>query len=85
MKLLAVLKNARDEWYYIGQALGVKDADLDEIDSRHHPNYKRCLHEMLKKRIRQGGLTRSLLCQSLRGELVERDDVAQEIEDLELT
>ena len=80
-----MLQKARDKWYFIGLALKVEEADLDEILGRHLSDTLMCLHIMLKKRIRQGGLTRSLLCQSLRGELVGRDDVAQEIEDLELT
>ncbi len=83
--LLEILKEARDKWYFIGQALGCKDADLDEIDQRYHPNMMRCLQVMLKQRIQQGGLTLPILCDSLRGKLVERSDVADKIANLYLT
>ncbi len=39
---------------------------------------------MLRRRIQQGGLTRSMLCTSLREEFVGRDDVAKEVEALDL-
>ena len=80
--LLLVLIEARDKWYFIGKALGCKDADLDEIDKRHHPDMMRCLYNMLKQRIQQGRLTLPILCDSLRGKLVERSDVADKIENL---
>ncbi len=82
MTLLEVLKKARDKWYYIGQGIGVEDHDLNEIEKTHSPDRIRCLHEMLQRRIRRGGLTCSMLCTSLRGVFVERDDVAREIEAL---
>ncbi len=82
--ILKVLKKARDKSYFIGKGIGLDDADLKEIENSHHPDKIRCLHEMLKLRIQQGGLTRSKLCESLRGELVERNDVALEIEALDL-
>ncbi len=74
--------NARDKWYFIGEGIGCKFADLKEIKDGYHPNQTMCLHEMLKHRISQGGLTRSILCASLRGPCVERDDLAQNIERL---
>ncbi len=82
--ILKVLKKARDKYYYIGKGIGLDDADLKEIENSHHPDKLRCLDEMLKLRIQKGGLTRSELCESLRGELVERNDVAREIEALDL-
>ena len=85
MCVLFHLVKAKDKYYYIGEGIGVSDEDLREIETSYHSDNVRCLDEILKKRIRQGGLTRSLLCQSLRGVFVGRDDVAQEIEDLELT
>ena len=82
MTLLEVLKTARDRWYFIGQGIGVEDADLNEIEDRHLSDKLMCLHDMLQRRIRRGGLTRSMLCTSLRGGLVGRNDVAREIEAL---
>ena len=84
-RILPILVKARDKYYYIGKGIGVSDEDIREIESNPHFDNVRCLDEILKRRIRQGGLTCSMLCQSLRGELVGRDDVAQEIEDLKLT
>ncbi len=82
--ILKVLKKARDKYHYIGKGIGLDDADLKEIENRHHPSQLRCLDEMLKLRKQQGGLTRSKLCESLRGKFVERNDVAREIEALDL-
>ncbi len=82
--ILNVLVKAKDKYYYIGKGIGVSDEDLGEIEDKYLPDKVRCLDEILKRRIRQGGLTRSLLCQSLRRVLVGRDDVAQKIEALEL-
>ncbi len=81
-RILQVLDEARGEWYFIGKGLGFKDADLKEIENRYLPNQRRCLHEMLCRRIQGGGLTTSKLCAALRGEYVNRDDLAKEIEGL---
>ncbi len=83
--LLKKLVKAKDKWYYIGEGIGVEDADRDEIEIKYSGNNMRCLDEVLKFRIRQGGLTRTMLCESLRGEFVGRDDVAQTIEALDIS
>ncbi len=80
--LLTVLKKAREKWYFIGVALGCGIADLNDIDHRYHPDKMRCLQVMLQQRIQRGGLTLSFLCDSLRGKLVERNDIADEIKKL---
>ncbi len=80
--LFETLKKARDKWYFIGKEIGVTDADLQEIEDRHLPDKARCMDEMLKGRIREGGLTLTLLCQSLRSKNVKRDDLALEIKGL---
>lgn len=82
--IFKVLLNVREEYHYIGEGIGVSDADLKEIEDKHLPDKKRCLDEILKKRLRQGGLTRSLLCSTLRDPSVGRDDVAKDIESLKL-
>ncbi len=84
-RILKILVKAQDNYHYIGRGIGVSDEDSKAIEDKYLPDKVRCLDEILKKRIRQGGLTRSMLCQSLREKLVGRDDVAQEIEALELT
>ena len=82
--LLKKLVTAKDKWYYIGEGIGVDDSDLQEIEDKYLPDKVRCLDEVLKRRIQQGGLSRSMLCECLRGEFVGRDDVATEIEALDL-
>ncbi len=79
-----VLNEARDKWYFIGEGLGLGTADLNEIQAQHHSDKAMCLHKVLQHRIQRGRLTRSTLCKSLRGQLVQRDDVAQNIEALPL-
>ncbi len=83
--VINVLMEAREEWYFIGQRLGCKIADLKGIDNKYLPNKKMCVQKMMELRIQRGGLTRSMLCDSLRGENVWRDDVARNIEALDLT
>ncbi len=82
--VFAVLNEARDKWYFIGEGLGLGTADLEEIQAQHHPDRAMCLHKMLQRRIQRGGVTRYKLCKSLRGQNVQRDDVAQMIEALRL-
>ncbi len=77
-----VLNRAREGWYFIGVGLGCEVSDLDEIRSMNPTDKRMCLLEMLKRRIQQGGLTRSILCNSLRGEFVGRDDIARKIEEV---
>ncbi len=84
MTVFVVLNEAREKWYFIGEGLGLGTADLDEIHAQHHPDKAMCLRKVLQRRIQRGRLTRSTLCISLRGQLVERDDVAQRIEALPL-
>ncbi len=85
MTVFKVLDDARKKWYFIGHGVGCKSADLNEIRDTHSSDQRMCLLEMLQFRIRQGGLTRTMLCESLRGEFVGRDDVAQTIEDIDIS
>ncbi len=43
-----------------------------------------CLNSMLRKRLEAGGLTLSKLCESLRGNMVNLGEFADEIEALNL-
>ncbi len=82
--LFETLTKARDKWYFIGKEIGVTDADLQEIDNRYLPDKSMCMLEMLKDRIQEGELTLTLLCKSLRSKNVKRNDLALEIEGLNL-
>ncbi len=84
MTVFEVLNEARDKWYFIGEGLGLGTADLDEIQAQHHSDKAMCLRKVLQRRIQRGGLTRSLLCTSLRQSIVQRDDVAKTIGSLTL-
>ncbi len=83
MTIFKPLNKARDDWYFIGDGIGCTPSDLKEIRDTYSTDKRMCL-ELLQRRIQQGQLTRSMLCASLRGDLVNRDDVAQEIEALDL-
>ncbi len=84
-KMFKVINEARKDWYFIGEGLGFTSDDLDEIQEKHHADKRMRLHEVLQRRIQRGQLTRSMLCTSLRGTFVNRDDIAQEIEALDLS
>ncbi len=85
MTIFKPLNKARKDWYFIGTGIGCTPDDLKEISDTHSTDKRMCLLEMFQRRIQQGQLTRSMLCTSLRGDFVNRDDVAQEIEALDLT
>ncbi len=78
--ILKEVDEARSKWYFIGRGIDCTYADLEEINKYSSNGDRRCLLEMLKVRIQRGGLTSSMLCKSLRGGFVGRDDVAQKIE-----
>ena len=82
--ILNKIKKATDRYFYIGKGIGINDSDLNSIEERYLPDKFRCLHEILKIRIQQGGLMLSCLYDTLKGDLVGREDLAQEIEALAL-
>ena len=84
MRVFKILDKAREDWYFIGDGIGCTPTDLNEIEAKHSSNLRMCLLKMFQRRIQQGGLSRSMLCECLRGEFVGRDDVATEIEALDL-
>ncbi len=84
MTIFNPLNKAREKWYFIGTGIDCTLSDLDEIQAKHSSDKSMCLLKMLQFRTQQGQLTRSMLCASLRGDLVNRDDIAQEIEALDL-
>ena len=78
--MLTILNKARSRWYYIGKGIGCQVYDLDEIEKNHKGNDLKCMEKMLQEKIEKCELTCSLLCHSLRGQFVGRNDVAEEIE-----
>ena len=74
------LYDARDKWFNIGLALGIKFNTLKSI-KREQPDYDDCLREMLAHRIQSGGpLTWADLSGCLRHPTVERNDLANGID-----
>ncbi len=78
------LKTASYNWFDLGLALGVNNSDLKDIEDEYRHN-KRCLREMVSKRLEvtdpKHPMTWPYMCECLRSPTVERNDVAEEIED----
>ena len=78
------LKNASKDWFDLGLALGVKNNDLENIEDDYRHN-KRRLMKMVTKRLEvtdpEHPMTWPYICECLRRPTVERNDVAEEIED----
>ncbi len=78
------LKTASYNWFDLGLALGVNNSDLKDIEDKYRHN-KRCLREMVSKRLEvtdpKHPMTWPYICECLSSPTVERNDVAQEIED----
>ncbi len=78
------LKSASKDWFDLGFALDVKMTDLQNIEDEYRHN-KRRLIEMVSKRLEftdpKHPMTWPYICECLRSPTVERNDVAQEIED----
>ena len=72
---------ARDKWFNIGLALGIKFSTLKSIKTREQHDNDECLREMLAHRIQSGGpLTWADLSGCLRHPTVERNDLANDID-----
>ncbi|XP_064401318.1 uncharacterized protein LOC135347310 isoform X2 [Halichondria panicea] len=81
--LNSVYKNliiAAGNWVNLGLDLGLGHGTLDDIKDDYHRN-KDCLREMLAVRLKTGPLTYFEICQSLRAPSVDRNDVAEAIEE----
>ncbi len=78
------LKTATYNWFNLGLALEVNYYVLKNIESRYQDN-KRRLMEMVAKRLEvtdpEHPMTWPYICECLRRPTVERNDVAEEIED----
>ncbi|XP_064401196.1 uncharacterized protein LOC135347242 isoform X2 [Halichondria panicea] len=81
--LNSVYKNlikAVGNWFNLGLDLGLGFDTLNNISDKHRDNQIR-LCEVLAARLKTGPLTYSEICQSLRAPTVERNDVAEAIEE----
>ncbi len=74
-----VIKAAKN-WFNLGLALDLDHDTLDDIKDDYHRN-KDCLREMIAARLKTGPLSYSEICQSLRAPTVDRNDVAEAIEE----
>ena len=74
-----VIKAAKN-WLDLGLALDLDHDTLDNIKDDYHRN-KDCLREMLAVRLKTGPLTYSEICSGLRAPTVDRNDVAEAIEE----
>ncbi|XP_064401312.1 uncharacterized protein LOC135347306 isoform X9 [Halichondria panicea] len=75
-KLIPATKN----WFNLGLTLGVSYDTLNNIGDKHRDD-QTCLREILAARLKTGPLTYSEICQSLRAPIVERNEVAEAIEE----
>ncbi len=81
--LNSVYKNlikAAGNWFNLGLDLGLGFDTLNNISDKHRDN-QICLCEVLAARLKTGPLTYSEICQSLRSPTVDRNDVAEAIEE----
>ena len=74
------LIKAAGDWLDLGLDLGLDPGTLKDIKDEYRRN-KDCLREMIAARLKTGPLTYSEICQSLRSPTVERNDVAETIEE----
>ncbi len=70
---------ARNEWYNIGLKLDVRIDSLNEIELKDDP--KVCLRKMLIKRLNTGPLSWREVCDCLRFPTVDRNNLAETIEE----
>ena len=77
------LENANKDWFDLGLAFGLEVSKLKDIEDQYTSN-KNHLMEMVVKRLEvtdpEHPMTWPYICECLRSPIVERNDVAQEIE-----
>ena len=81
--LNSVYKNlikAAGNWFNLGLDLGLGFDILNNIKDEHRDN-QTCLRDMIAARLKTGHLIYSEICQSLRAPTVDREDVAEAIEE----
>ncbi len=77
------LETACKDWFHLGMAFDLEPSKLKNIEDQFSTN-KRCLTEMIGKRfeITDSGhpVTWPYICECLRSRIVQRNDIAEEIE-----
>ena len=74
------LLEAAENWFFLGLSLGLGHGTLKNITDDYRGNRK-YLCEMIAARLKTGPLTYSEICRSLRSPTVDRNDVAEAIEE----
>ncbi len=74
------LINATGNWFNLGLDLGLHFYTLQNISDKYRDN-QTCLRDMLAARLNTATLTYSEICHSLRSPTVNRNDVAEAIEE----
>ncbi len=78
------LRSARKNWFNLGLALGVNYYELENIQDQYQDNERR-LMKAIAKRVEvtdpEYPMTWPYICECLRRPTVQRNDVAEEIED----
>ncbi len=82
--ICVALKSASKDWFELGMAFGMERSDLKNIEDQYSKNTRR-LMEMVGKRLEvtdpEHSMTWPYICEGLRSRTVERNDVAEEIEE----
>ncbi len=82
--LNSVYKNlikAAGNWFNLGLDLGLGFDILNNISDKHRDNNQTGLRDMIAACLKTGPLTYSDICRSLRAPTVDRNDVAEAIEE----
>ncbi len=76
------LMDAQNDWFFLGSAFRLEDSQLKAIE-RQHRDDKRCLREMISKRLEVAGsdnpVTWPYICECLKSPNVRREDIATKL------
>ena len=77
-KVRKFLLPVRLKWYDIGLELSIKDEELDEIEAKYYRDFKTCLREMLKIRLRciDNPLTWKEVAKALKSKAIDEQALA---------
>ena len=76
------LFDARSNWYNIGLNLKLKRDELNAVEVEHRDNLDTCLRKVLTHHLQVfGALSWREVCDCLRSPTVDRNDVAEKIEE----
>ncbi len=78
------LMDAQNDWFFLGSAFRLEDSQLKAIEHQHRDD-KRCLMEMISKRLELAGsenpVTWPYICECLKSPNVRREDIATQLVD----